>query len=206
MAFADEMRLYDDLGHRLYCTNSEVLQFLDQLKFIDREKRLFCKVLVQTGARPTEVRQLTVRQFDYTNGDIIIRSLKKRKTTASGKAKKPQYRAVPVPSDLLEDLDLVFNLRKLQTKKNELDNRLWSFSRPTAYRAVTKVFEMAGIKGAMANPKGLRHAFGVRHVMNGMDLGNLAGLMGHSSTDTTQIYTRVTGEELRELALKPFKE
>lgn len=203
MSFASQMRLYDEHGQRLYCNQAEVKIFLGSLDHYERHKRLYCKVLAQTGARPTEVRQLVPRRLDYSTEEIIFRTLKKRSTTASGKPKKPEYRAVPVPSELLSELDYYFGIREIQRKGKELDKPLWNFSRATAYRLVTSVMEKAGISGAMASPKGLRHAYGVKQILNGVDLGNLANLMGHSSTDTTIIYTQVVGEELRELALKP---
>jgi hypothetical protein len=57
--------------------------------------------------------------------------------------------------------------------------------------------DRAGISGPQATPKGLRHAFGIAMVTseNPLPLHILADLMGHSSTATTEIYTRILAGE-----------
>jgi len=58
----------------------------------------------------------------------------------------------------------------------------------------------ASITGAMACPKGLRHAFGIHCVMNEIPLPSIQKWLGHSSMETTAIYLQVMGKEERELA------
>ena len=40
---------------------------------------------------------------------------------------------------------------------------LWSFNRAAAWTAIKTVMATAGIEGAQANPKGLRHSFAIFH-------------------------------------------
>ena len=58
----------------------------------------------------------------------------------------------------------------------------------------------AGIEGAQASPKGLRHGFGVVHAINKTPLNTLQRWMGHSSLNTTAIHMQAVGEEVRQLA------
>jgi len=92
---------------------------------------------------------------------LVFRTLKKRKTDARGRIKQPQFRTVPVPGVLIENLDLVYGIRALQKKGKGLDIPLWTMSRPTAYRLVKPVMDRAGIVGKQATGKGLRNGFGV---------------------------------------------
>lgn len=160
-------------------------------------------MLHYSGCRPTEALELVPRRVLIEEQALVFRSLKKRKTDAKGRIKQPQYRTVPVPSILIENLDLVYGIRALQKKQKGLDIPLWMMSRPTAYRLVKRVMDRAGIIGKQATGKGLRHGFGVAMVTakKPLPIHILAQMMGHSDTKTTEIYLQVTGEEKRQMVV-----
>ena len=62
----------------------------------------------------------------------------------------------------------------------------------------------AGIDTALphANPKGLRHTFGIHSVLSGVPVTEIQLLMGHSDLKITAIYLETFGKEKRELASK----
>jgi hypothetical protein len=68
-----------------------------------------------------------------------------------------------VPDALLEALHLVHGIRDRKSKE-----KLWPWSRKTAYTRVIEVMERAGIEGSQASPKGLRHGFGVACIEKGI--------------------------------------
>jgi site-specific recombinase XerD len=79
-------------------------------------------------------------------------------------------------------------------------SRVWNLSRPTAYRLVKRHMRHAGISGAMASPKGLRHGFAVACIAKKIPLPTVQKWMGHARLETTAIYLSVSGDEERELA------
>ncbi len=149
------MRLFSPTGGRLYLNAQEREKFLSALDEEDPNNRMFCQLLHYTGCRPTEALQLVSKRILIDELSIVFRSLKKRKIDSRGREKQPQYRTVPVPAVLIEQLDLVFHLRKLQKSGKNLDKPLWPMSRPTAYRLVKRVMDRAGIQGKQATGKGL---------------------------------------------------
>jgi integrase len=198
--FKPEMSLYDHAGGRLYLDATERVAFKDAARQEEPEKRLLCNVLVFTGCRPSEALELTPAGIQLNESAIRFRTLKKRKRDMQGNLKKAQYRAVPVPELLIEELDLVFNLRHNAKLKVPKDDLLWPFTRATAWNTVKRVMARAGIKGPMATSKGLRHAYGMALALDKVPPVAIAKLLGHSDTATTEIYTTPVGGELREFA------
>jgi integrase len=155
--YSPEMRLFSPKGERLYLTAQERKLFLDAADQEERQDRMFCRLLHYTGCRPSEALELSPGRILMNDSAIVFRSLKKRKQDSRGRTKHPQYRTVPVPTMMVEHLDLVFGIKKLQKRGRGLDKPIWTMSRPTAYRLVKRVMNRAGIKGKQATGKGLRH-------------------------------------------------
>lgn len=81
------------------------------------------------------------------------------------------YRAVPVPEDFLRILDLVHGIRDAHGHRNRGRRlRLWPWSRMPAWCRIGEVMREAGVRGAHATPKGLRHGIGVAAVTAGIPL------------------------------------
>jgi integrase/recombinase XerD len=129
---AQEMRIYDQAGLRLYLNKSEREAFLQAANEEDREDRVFCHVLHYSGCRPSEALELSTQRILIHESALVFRSLKKRKYDNQGRKKKPHYRAVDVPEGVIDDIDLVFAIRQQQRAKKGKDLPLWSMSRPTA--------------------------------------------------------------------------
>ena len=203
-----EMRLFGPGGERLYLTAQERQRFLAALDDESPMDRLFCRVLHYTGCRPSEALELTVGRILVEEQALVFRSLKKRKQDARGRIKQPQYRTVPVPEILIEQLDYVYEIRRLQKKNKGPDVPLWTMSRPTAYRLVKRVMDRAGIVGQQATGKGLRHGFGVALLTakKPLPIHVLSQLMGHTDTKTTEIYLQVVDEEKRKLVIEAWED
>lgn len=202
---APEMRLFDEEGHRLYLTADERARFLEAAAREDREARLFCRLLHYSGCRPSEALELTPERISLDERAVVFRSLKKRKKDQRGRLKRPQFRTVPLPARLIEEFDLVFDLRR-RRRPAERRAPLWTMSRTTAWRLVQGVMLGAGIVGPQASAKGLRHGFGIAMLSGDkpLPLNVLRDLLGHTDTKTTEIYLQAVGQERRQLVMQAW--
>jgi site-specific recombinase XerD len=112
---------------------------------------------------------------------------------------------VPLPSSLLRELNHHFDLRAAQHDPLQLTQRLWPWSRTTAWRRVKAVMATAGIAGTPASPKGLRHTFGVVAFQANVPPHIVQRWLGHASLRTTAIYGDVSGREERMFASRLWR-
>jgi len=194
------MDLYDTQGRRLYLTAEERRAFLAAAKDAPRAVRTFCLVLHDTGCRISEALALTPRSVDLSDKAIVFETLKKRRRSV--------YRAVPVPDNMLDTLNMVHGLTeagKRLVAKGETP--LWDWSRTTAFRRVREVLEASGIAdGPHKCPKGLRHGYGVHAISCGVPLNTLSELMGHASLEVTAIYANAMGEQKRAIVARMWQD
>ena len=87
--------LFSASGERLYLSDAERKRFLAALRDCDLATRLFCQLLVFTGARISEALAITPQHIDADSKRVVFRTLKRRRLV---------WRAVPIPDRLLRDL------------------------------------------------------------------------------------------------------
>ncbi|MGZ3288588.1 MAG: site-specific integrase, partial [Xanthobacteraceae bacterium] len=81
-------------------------------------ERLFCKVLGWSGARISEALALTPASIDIDSGVASFATLKRRK--------RGIVRQVPLPDEVLDDLDREFGVRDAQRDPDRANERIWT--------------------------------------------------------------------------------
>ena len=178
--------MFDRQGNRKYLNGAERRAFARVAQHEpDALRRAFALTMFHCGCRISEALNVTTERVDLANKAIIFETLKRRRNGL--------FRAVPIPDSLVELLAQI-------VPPAAPSERVWKFSRPTAYRLVTDYMARAGIAGGMASPKGLRHGFAVACLAQKIPLTTLKKWLGHARLETTAIYLDVSGNEERELA------
>jgi integrase/recombinase XerD len=179
-------------GSRKYLTETERKRFLVAVKTLPPKIRTYCLTVLYTGGRRAEVLNIRKRDVDRVENEVAINSIKKR-------VYKNEFRRVPVPSDLIESLDMVFDLGR-----GKQDDRLWKVTPRQAARWVDTAFKVAGIDNQSV--KTLRHTFGITCVLKGVPLTTIQDMLGHEDLKTTAIYSRPMGEEKKALLRKMWED
>jgi len=152
------------------------------------------ELLYGTGARISEIVALNINDVKkIDDGEVANLRL-------SGKGGKD--RIVPLGSFARAALDqyLVRARPALVSKNREalfLNNRGGRLSRQTMWKIVSEAADRAQI-GTEVSPHSLRHSYATHLLDGGADVRVVQELLGHASVTTTQIYTQVTIEKIRE--------
>jgi integrase/recombinase XerD len=157
--------------------------------------RALLEVLYGIGARISEAVGLDVDDVDRVDGTVLLR----------GKGGKD--RLVPIGSYALTAVDVYLTrarpeLAAVGTTERAgalfLNARGGRLSRQSAWTVLVKAADRAGVTRDVS-PHTLRHSFATHLLEGGADVRVVQELLGHASVTTTQIYTLVTVDNLREV-------
>ena len=159
--------------------------------------RAILELVYSTGARISEAVGLDVDDLDLTPGRAAVRLL--------GKGRKE--RVVPVGSYAVDAVEAYLVRARpvlagggTGTPALFLNTRGARLSRQSAWAVLRAAAERAGLTGAaQISPHTLRHSFATHLLAGGADVRVVQELLGHASVTTTQIYTLVTPDTLREV-------
>ncbi len=163
---------------------------------------------------PVGVRDLAVMEFLYATGcrvselcgtDLHDVDLETRTVLVTGKGNK--QRIVPLGSYAITAIEGWLPVR-LETRRSGADsgalfisargNRL---SRQAVWRIVHKHGNAADIDPSRLSPHVFRHSAATHMVEGGADLRTVQEILGHASLSTTQVYTKISPEHLREVVM-----
>jgi len=161
-----------------------------------RDKALV-ELLYATGARVSEL--INLNTLDISTADTQAGAT----TTVKLKGKGGKERVVPIGSFAVAAVNDYLvrsrpSLLKVSTQKALfLNQRGGRLSRQSAWNLVAKTAERAGLR-EQVTPHSMRHSFATHLLDGGADIRVVQELLGHSSVTTTQIYTLITIDHLRE--------
>lgn len=178
---------------------SEIQSLFDSVQGNDPialRNRALLEFLYGTGARVSEVRDLAINQVDLTADMVLLR----------GKGNKDRY--VPIGSFCHDALvDYLENGRsQLMAKGHYEDNEhVFLFvnykGEQLTIQGIAYILDQMVKKSATTlsiHPHKLRHSFATHLLNNGADIRTVQELLGHASLSTTQIYTHLSKEKLRD--------
>ena len=159
-----------------------------------RDKTML-EVLYATGLRVSELVGLKFEQISFRQGVVRI----------IGKGDKE--RLVPVGEEAMSWLEAyMIQARKKLLGERQCDylfvtNRGDGMTRQAFWHIIKRHAKKAGISKVLS-PHTLRHAFATHLLNHGADLRVVQLLLGHADLSTTQIYTHIARERLKELHSK----
>lgn len=157
--------------------------------FSARNKSLL-ELLYATGLRISELINLEFKNIDLN--DCIVRIM--------GKGSKE--RIVPINDMAIKYLKIYvkdFRHKLVKTEQNNyvyLNNHGKKMTRQGVFKMIKKRTQEAGIKKDVS-PHTLRHSIATHMLENGADLRIIQEFLGHESIGTTQIYTHLTNQKLK---------
>jgi integrase/recombinase XerD len=173
----------------------QILAAIDLSKPNGLRDRAILEVLYACGLRVSELINLKLSNLYFPEGYI----------TVIGKGDKE--RLVPIGSDAVKHLGyyLEHNRKNIKTMPDYanfvfMNNRGKPLSRIWIFLIIKEVTKIAGIEKNVS-PHTFRHSFATHLIEGGADLKVVQDLLGHESITTTEIYTHLDTEYLRETVM-----
>ncbi len=151
------------------------------------------KLMYSSGLRVSELVSLPENAINYDMHQILI----------CGKGSKE--RIVPVTKEVITD---ILEYIEVRNKFIGMRKSNWMFpsqkslsghiTRDGFFKNLKKLAAKAGISPEKVHPHILRHSFATRLVNNSADLRSIQKMLGHENIVTTEIYTHITTEKLKD--------
>lgn len=180
-------------------SKSEVKSFLESSSSLEpsdptaiRDFVMF-ELLYSSGLRVSELVSLKLEDINFEAGFLRV----------LGKGSKE--RVVPVNLRAIERIKSYMVRQRMEILKHRrspylfVTNRARPMTRQRFWQTIKKTGRKLGIE---ISPHTMRHSFATHLLEGGADLRSLQKMLGHSDISTTQIYTKVTTERLKEVYSK----
>jgi tyrosine recombinase XerC len=170
-----------------FLTEEEVFRLIDSSLPKDEmglRDRAILETFYSTGMRISELVGLSEDDLDFIGGVVKLK----------GKGKKE--RIAPIGDKAISSLREYLEKRKKQTSAVFLNKRGTRITDRGVRNIVGKYLKLSGMKPGVS-PHTLRHSFATHLLNRGADLRTVQELLGHANLSTTQIYTHLTTEKLK---------
>lgn len=173
-----------------FMTEEEVVKLIESAfpKDENDERSLRDRAILETfyscGLRISELSSLSIDDIDFISGIIKV----------MGKGKKE--RLVPIGDTALTAIKSYIDKRKKQSQVLFLNKNAKRITSRGVRNVVGKYLKSAGLRRGIS-PHTLRHSFATHLLNRGADLRTVQELLGHANLSSTQIYTHLTTERLK---------
>ena len=182
--------LPDVLSYEEICS---MIECIDLSQPLGHRNKAIIEVLYGCGLRVSEL--ITLKISNIYKNDEFIRVL--------GKGNKE--RLIPISKATLKSIELYISGERLHQSINDknsdtlfINRRGNMLSRQMIFIIIKNLAEKAGIKKNIG-PHTLRHSFATHLLEGGADLRAVQQMLGHASISTTEIYTHISDQYLREV-------
>jgi integrase/recombinase XerC len=164
----------------------------DTTTLLGARDRAMLETLYSTGMRVSELVALDVADLDLSANCVRVH----------GKGKK--QRVIPIGPGAVQAILHFLDLRRSDTRNAEFNQEALfinkhgqRLSTRSVRRKLDKYLLDAGLDLSIS-PHTLRHSFATHMLQRGADLRSVQEILGHQSLSTTQIYTHLTGETVKQ--------
>ncbi|GAB6046155.1 site-specific tyrosine recombinase XerD [Caminibacter profundus] len=169
-------------------------------KFLEKDEILNAISQIDYNSSWFELRDKALILFLYATGLRVSEALNTKITDIEdgwvrvSMAKGEKQRIVPIADVAIKALDEYLHKRPCNSEYVFVNKNCKKLSRISAFNITKKYLNVS--------PHVLRHSFATALVLGGADLRVVQELLGHASLNTTQIYTHIQKENLKETVLK----
>jgi len=169
-------------------------------EIIKKRDRAILEMLFSTGLRVSELAGLSCDSLNLSKDEFTVKGKgdKYRIVFLSPRVKESLRAYLDTRKDSLDPLfirhDRAFDIKHAKQDSSE-DHHLTPRS---IQRLVQRYAKIAGITKKVT-PHVMRHSFATDLLMNGADIRSVQSMLGHASITTTQIYTHITNQQLRDI-------
>lgn len=174
-----------------YLSEDEIYIIMSELKENTKEEirnKCLFELFYSTGLRVSEASNLKLQDIDIKNGTILV--------FGKGSKERIVYFGETLKRLLMKYLCV---REEFLTGNNEylfLNSKGTQLTRQSMEAIINKIMQKSIINHKIS-PHTLRHSFATHLLDNGADLKSVQELLGHENLDTTEIYTHVSNEQLK---------
>ena len=160
-------------------SKSEYERLLAAAKMKSQRLYLLLQTICSTGIRISELRFVTAESLERGTAEVSC---------------KGKYRCVFLPTILCKMLEIYVKEQKIKSGPIFVSKNGNPLDRSNIWNAMKKLCKEARVSESKVFPHNLRHLFARTYYSAQKDVVRLADILGHSSVNTTRLYTMETGD------------
>lgn len=178
-----------------------LLAMPDTSTMVGRRDRAILELLFSTGLRVSEIAALKRHMLDTSTGEmrVVGKGRKERIVFVSPRA---QQWVEDYFAGRGDDLDAAFVGYRGKGVGDAPSPKVEANATALTPRSIERIVTRRAMEAGLAKeitPHTLRHSFATDLLLNGADIRSVQTLLGHASITTTQVYTHITNQQLKEV-------
>ena len=177
---------------KLNCFKIQKNHFMDDNKLLELED---VKKLLKTADEHSPTAAALIRVLAYTGirvGELMFMTVENAKLGYATIWNKGKFRKILIPRQASEAI------QKFAKYKGITKGRVFARTTNAAREILKKTAKLSGVSEKKVFPHNFRHFFAIQFLQNTRDLPALGNILGHSSLNTTAIYTMQTASSVRQ--------